>query len=348
MEPDNEYPEKLLAYFDQNIISLLVKSFSDDDPIYKYFSENFQVIYSDITLDEIYKADLNSNNSQNYEKYLNALQRLKAHHIRIAVSQDFKPMNSCIISTVTPNEKFEQYLQNKLEWDFLNSEPINNVLMLYSEKPDLEEFKRQSLSNFDQLIEHMKKESNKVREIPELDLLCSMMLKTMTINREVYKAKLESMYTQIASQPITSPMFKSFRSAVGVDAKQLNNITGENVLHRIWELYRSNKYYENVSFEDFWFQGIKYIEPNRPRFNYEYANILYGVMNLIGYYQDTKLGQVNGIERSLRDQSHAGLASFCNYFFTNDIKLQIKTCAIYDYLNIETILCSVNIKKTEN
>ena len=76
---------------------------------------------------------------------------------------------------------------------------------------------------------------------------------------------------------------------------------------------------------------------------YEKVNVIYNMMNFIGFYSDTKLDQVNGVQRSMSDFTHAQIASFCHFFFTNDKNLIKKVDAIYEYLDIPTRLARIEI-----
>lgn len=115
-----EYSGKPLAYLDQNILDLFAKKFDQNDEIYSFFKENFQVVYSDATLGEIYKAFINSKNEVNVEQYLNVLECLDANHIRIAHNRNFECLDKCVISTISVYECFQRYIDNKREWGFLD------------------------------------------------------------------------------------------------------------------------------------------------------------------------------------------------------------------------------------
>ncbi|MFZ0022590.1 hypothetical protein [Acinetobacter sp.] len=129
----------------------------------------------------------------------------------------------------------------------------------------------------------------------------------------------------------------------GISAKQLNNINMPQVVEKIWNLYKEKEDYKNFTIDDFW--TINVLEKNKERklYKYEKVNIIYNMMNFIGFYSDTKLDHVNGVQRSISDFTHAQIASFCHFFFTNDNNLIKKVDAIYEYLDIPTQLAHIDV-----
>lgn len=127
--------------------------------------------------------------------------------------------------------------------------------------------------------------------------------------------------------------------------EQLNNIEMPNVVQKIWNLYKGKEAYKNFSIDDFWNLKILQNMKERDLYNYEKVNIMYNMMNFIGFHQDTKLDQINGVQRAMSDFTHAQIASFCHFFFTHDIKLKNKVEAIYEYLEINTKFGQININE---
>lgn len=339
-----EYSGKPLAYLDQNILDLFVKNFDQDHSIYQVFKDTYQVVYSDTTLGEIYKAFLNSQNASNCTKYLNVLTWLNAYHIRIACTEKFIFLDQCILSSFPVSQWFDQYVENKKEWGFVDTNIYNQLLLSYQKEKDFDEIKREALQVYERNIELMHTAYNELNAFPQFKERSEMMLKQVIDQKEIYETSIDSMLTTIRKHAGTEKMSELFRNEIGVYPKHLNNIQAPNVIEKIWGLYKEKEGYKNSNINDFWAITINEKIKGRELYNYEKVNIFYNMMNFIGFHQDTKIDQIDGTQRSMSDFTHAQLASFCNFFFTHDKKLEIKTKAIYEYLGINTVFGNINFK----
>lgn len=340
-----ETQEKPLAYLDQNILDLFAKKFDQNDGIYSYFKENFQVVYSDTTLGEIYKAFLNSKNEENIEQYLNVLECLDANHIRIAHNRNFESLDKCVISTIPVKEWFQRYIDNKKEWEFWDQHIYNQFLLSYQENKNLDEIKMEALLAYENNLKTIENAKNELSNHPLFKDRSEAIYNQINNQKHKYVEAIDFMLVKFIEHAEHDKMTEVFRTAIGVFPKQLNNIEMPNVVQKIWNLYKGKEAYKNFSIDDFWNFKILQNMKERDLYNYEKVNIMYNMMNFIGFHQDTKLDQINGVQRAMSDFTHAQIASFCHFFFTHDIKLKNKVEAIYEYLEINTKFGQININE---
>lgn len=340
------YSGKPLAYLDQNILDLFAKTFNNqNDEVYSYFKENFQVVYSDATLGEIYKAFLNSQNEDNISKYLNVLEWLNGNHIRIAYNRNFEFLNKCVISTISVKEWFQRYIDNKKEWQFLDQHIYNQFLLSYQKNLNIDEIKQEGLLAYENNLKVMEVVKNELINHPLLKYRSEAMYREINDRKQEYEKSIDFMLEKFIEYTEADKMTEIFRSSIGVFPKHLNNIEMPNAVHKIWNLYKEKEGYKDFSIDDFWkFKIIENIY-KRKLYNYEKVNIIYNMMNFIGFHQDTKLDQINGVQRAMSDFTHAQIASFCDFFFTHDIKLKNKVEAIYEYLEINTKFGQITINE---
>lgn len=345
---EENYAGKPLAYFDQNILDLFVKKIHHGHDIYILLKENYQIVYSDTTLGEIYKAYYNSKDPKDYQKYIDILDNLDAYHMRIACNYKFEFLDKCVISTVPVSEWFKRYVENKKEWQFLDSYIFNQILLNYQKDKNIEKVENEALKAFQDNLNIIEKANKELQSFPELAEQSQAMLQEIYNQKNTYEKNLKFMLSKIIEHAENEKMTEIFRKEMSIFPKQLNNIEKPNVVEKIWSLYREKDDYKNFDIEDFW--SISFCEKAKGRklYNYEKVNILYNMMNFIGFNQDTELDNKNGIQRAMCDFSHAQIASFCNFFFTNDKKLKKKTEAIYEYLDIPTKLININIERKED
>ncbi|OTG93122.1 hypothetical protein [Acinetobacter sp. ANC 3832] len=339
---ENQYSGKPLAYLDQNILDLFVKKFDEGHVIYNFFKDNYQVVYSDTTLGEIYKAFINSQDESNSTKYLKVLEWLEAHHIRIACTTSFVFLNHCIISPVSVFQWFEKYVENKKEWGFWDKHVYDQFLLNYKKDKNFDEIKKEALLAYDRNLEIMKNANNELQEFPQFKEQSEAMFNQINDQKKEYEQSLDFMLLQIKKYSENDKMSEIFRNEIGIQAKHLNNITKPNVIEKIWSLYKEKEGYKNFNINDFWTITINEKINGRNLYNYEKVSVFYNMMNFIGFQQDTKIDQIDGVQRFMSDFTHAQMASFCDYFFTHDKKLEIKTNAIYEYLGVHTKFGNIN------
>lgn len=343
---EQQYSGKPLAYLDHNVLDLFAKNFESTHGVYSYLKESFQVVYSDTTLGEIYKAFLNSkeeHKENTLEKYLNILEWLNAYHIRIAYNRNLELLDSCVISQASVRQWFNNYVENKTEWGFWDQHMYNQFLLSYQKDKNIDEIKREALFSYEKNLEKMRKAKNELQNYPQFRYKAEAMYEEIHNQKEIYEQAIQDMLSIIMQNAEQDKMSEIFRNEMGISAKQLNNINTPHVVQKIWNLYKDKEGYKNFTIDDF--LNFNLLEKNKGRkfYKYEKINVIYNMMNFIGFYSDTKLDQVNGVQRSMSDFTHAQMASFCHFFFTNDKNLIKKVDAIYEYLDVPTRLSRIEI-----
>jgi hypothetical protein len=88
--------------------------------------------------------------------------------------------------------------------------------------------------------------------------------------------------------------------------------------------------------DDFFMFNKKELIPGQPFYRHQKVLGAYNMLNTIGFYPDKPLHKNRGFKRSVSDQMHVSIASFCNCFITGDERLWRKAEAIYEYLKVPT------------
>lgn len=338
-----EYSGKPLAYLDQNILSEFVKKIDLNNEIFPYLNENFQIVYSSTTLAEIYKAFLNSteeNKEEVIEKYLNILTALNANHIQIIHETD-----SIAISNAPVTEWFHKYIENEKEWGFLDKSIFNQMLLSYQKEKNFEEIKSESINAFQKNYEIMEKSVNNLKNFPELQSLCKNLCLQVDKQKDSYAKMIDFVFSKIKQHAEKEKLSEIFRNETGIYPKHLNNIQMPKAIEKIWSLYKGKDGYTGKSIEDFLTINFWEKQKGQKLFDHEKVTLIYNFLNFIGFNQDTELDQINGAQRAMNDFTHAQLASFCHFFFTNDNKLIKKINPIYEYLDRTTQLARIDINQ---
>ena len=131
---------------------------------------------------------------------------------------------------------------------------------------------------------------------------------------------------------------RAFEDGTGLRPRDLNNISGPDVVGEIWE--RLKRSASNPDLDPEALFGLKQCpwssNPGHEPTPMEKVNTLYHALNFLGYYRDTNMRDERGFYRSFRDMTHAGMASFCHVLLTADKRMAMKTLAAYENLGVLT------------
>ncbi len=331
------YEEKPLAYLDHNILDKFIKN--EMQNLFNQLKEEFQVVYSDENLKEI-------NKSEGYSKqFLDILNSLNAYRLKhIMEPPNFMTTGQVkIICDVTPQDAFRDYM-NSGAYD---NPQVNAFLSLSYEmlggnnNNSLEEVKNMALKGcidianapkeiFDAFVKRDSSFEDKFKISPEVfEIEC--------------KRRIEEQFSQIEQHKPGDgeswPGVKAFRSYFGIGPVELNNISSPDVLLKIWEIYKNKEPFceSDFSIEDFFQMKAHPIYSNHKYYNFEKVNIIYNMLNMIGYYSDK--GAHKDMKRFISassDMGHASMASFTNTLFSYDKNFIKKAEAAYEYLGINT------------
>lgn len=341
--------EKPLAYFDQNILDILHKYIPEEHSVSTFFTEDFQVVYSDITLAEIHKAGVNGKNQKYTDNFLDVLTRLNAQHISL-MFVDGKVINRIFRSFETPKFHYEAFLDNLKFDEFINPMQKTN-LAIFGGIKDYDAFKGEHMESMQGLLDYLRAQIELMKENHYSDATIDAAinfytaeLKKLDSQMDDFNRNTESIFNEIAEKTENKPGHLAFRDHLNIDINKLKAIESPNILQKIAEYIFYNNRELNQAIDSFFNLDKSYSSPEREPFIFEKVTTIYTMLNLIGYYEDEKLKIEDKYFRSLHDMNHASYACFCEYFFTNDNRLVKKTQAAYEYLNIATQICSLNLK----
>ncbi|MFZ0022589.1 hypothetical protein [Acinetobacter sp.] len=195
-----------------------MKRFDRNNDIYSYFNESFQIVYSDTTLGEIYKAFLNAkeeDKEKTVEKYLNILEWLNANHIRIAYNRNLEFLDSCVISQASVREWFHNYVENKTEWGFLDQHIYDQFLLSYQKNKNIHEIKKEALFSYEKNLEKMRKAKDELENFPQLRYKAEAMYQEIYSQKEIYEQAIEATLSLIVKNAEQDKMSEIFRNEVG-------------------------------------------------------------------------------------------------------------------------------------
>ena len=337
--------DKPRAYLDQNILDLILKNNLHKDYAIDYLKNNFQVVYSEITLQEIYKAGIKGTQEHVFN-FIELLDSLEANYICMNL-KDGQVVNEIWISTHKVKYHYDNFLKNNIENISLDCLLEPNIV-LYGGKIDIDKLSKANKNFLNQQILFLKEAMKYLKSLNTLDpkiidFITEYEKKIFELKNEQEKFELcvdkkFEFYNKMMQDKI--PPVKQFRDFFNITSSQLNNIKPPNVLQKIYEYVTTKNVNISLSFEQF-FQ----IEDHKILYIFQKVNAIYMILNLLGYYPDQKLEKLDKHIGSFRDMNHASYACFCDYFFTNDQRLIMKTQCAYQYLGVATQICNLEIKK---
>lgn len=334
--PINKYHGKMTAYLDHNILDLFVKN---TDLLFEAeLKEKYQIIYSDETLKEIRRSGVDGSH------FLEVLKNLNAMHLQILVTDRFEVTNQAILKETNPFDAFENYCAN-VEPIYLAMEKATaqTLLKFYGgrKESDFDEISNEQIESFDNLMNYMTDKFSEIKHLtPGIESSVSTITKDLQRSfREAIEQSTEMLQKNIGNEVDYSAV-EMYRNHFKIGPKQLNNIEAPSVITKIWEIYKNLEGHENYSIEQF--LGIsRNLIYNREMFLHEKVTSTYNVLNVIGYYPDSKMKHERRFTAAMSDAGHASIGSFSDFIFSGDTAFIHKTRAAYEYLNVKTKVIEV-------
>ncbi|AAV82426.1 hypothetical protein [Idiomarina loihiensis] len=332
MESIPPYEGKPTVYLDQNVLDFFTKQGLGE--FGQMLLEDYQVVYSDETLKEIRR-------SKGFEEnFLNVLKDLKAYHLKLIVEQpNFTITDNATICKRDPYDIYKQYCESCD--DGLDIEyAMQQSLFKFSggrKGESLNDIHNEQVAAFSELMDSLMDISDELPE--EIQKQLQVYGEEMTSQYKATLAKTENMMLESIEDDRNWDGIKDFRLALGIGPMQLNNIDPPDVLVKIWDKLRALPAYSqaNMDIEDF-FQLKKHpIYPEQPYFKHQKVTVIYNMLNTLGYYPDSKVHKERRFIAAVSDNSHASIASFCNFLVSNDEYFIKKVNAAYEYLEVPTI-----------
>ena len=135
---------------------------------------------------------------------------------------------------------------------------------------------------------------------------------------------------------------KAYREFTGIGPAQLNNIKPPNVIEKIWEAHKEVDGYREHAFSLEQFYGISLSSVyEREMLFFEKVLAIYNVLNVLGYYPDSKMKNERRFIAAMSDAAHASMGSFADYVFSRDLAFVKKSRACYEFLKLKSQVVEV-------
>lgn len=345
-----EYSGKSLAYLDQNILDAFLKADDKDKSFIDGFLSRVQVVYSDITLQEIHFAGLKNSDYTKY--FLQLLLDIEAHHISTQMDQDWKRLDVIRGSSNSPFYHYQTFLENR-QYDELIHQAKMNTFALYGGITDFNQLAIKQVFNQNKLLNDIEGQLNYLKELDSNDPIILQFINEKEVDLQNLKSQMPDFENAVV---FTTEKLKEandetdahlvFRKQLGINIDEIKQIEFPNVIEKIWRCIQSNNHvFENMMFDDFCNLRFDVSNPERKLTNFEKIHGIYNILNLLGYMPEKKVKNEGKFIASDRDISHVAYASCCDYFITNDERLFNKSRAIYEYLNIPTEVLEIPLLK---
>lgn len=268
--------------------------------------ENCKFVYSNEHFREIRR-------SRNPDIYLSMLSNLNAKQLKFMYDGDFKPTGEyCIENTGTPFEKYDEYLGAISGFEGCD-ELVNPFLAWINGGAYLEQL-RAIPTQFSRIIMGLTNvidgliDSNSVR---------------------ITNCNFENTINQLVDQ---GNHIEATRKAFGLKKGQLNSISGENKIAKIWEIIKQNA--PDISCDKFFGFDIQDLDmPEAAKLHFGIIGCC-SVFDIIGYHAEKKIRELEKINNIRSDSVHLAMASVCTILLSKDTRLIKRAEAIYEYKNI--------------
>ena len=318
---------KPTVYLDQNVFDQIRRG--NLDQLVNDLSKDYLVLVSNETMKEI-------NATPKYrDEYIEILGKFEIGYLEIKLDQNNSITNEAIIVYGKFRDLYEKFVENEKESIYRGTSLRLGIKMAggypqlsFSELLDMD------VNDFNQMID------DSVSELKSGD---DSTFESVIIELENKKANFKEIIEQLKMTikkqiPNESGFdgYKDFRSNVNIQPIVLNNITGNNILTRIWDLYKELedvKKYE-ITFDMFF--GI--CDSNGVELTSTYNKVvsIYSILNTIGYFQDKDINKENRFHGAFMDSMHVANGIFANYLISCDDRMKRKCDAIYEHLKINT------------
>ena len=131
-----EYSGKPLAYLDQNILDGFLECIKCDPAFVKVFLDRMQVVYSNITLQEIYRAGIKE--SKYSDEFLFLLDQLNAIYIEAEVDEHFKFTGKMKLLSDSAKKNYDKYIKESLKYDEFINPLQQTIFAMYGGVQDYE------------------------------------------------------------------------------------------------------------------------------------------------------------------------------------------------------------------
>jgi hypothetical protein len=311
-----------LVYFDHNILDRMTKGeylgFVD---LIK--QNNLIAAYSSESLNEIKRSEGYQNS------FLDILKAMDARHIVPNTDENFKYIGTAQVLEADPYDVYQSYIDDCKNLPKHGYGLADMLQKMYGGMAD---------TTFSKIFEKGVKEAIESIQILESDIdVLDLSIEEKNNIKSYFRILpdfLEKEYSELGNMLDSNSVensVKNLEKITGLGPKVLKNISGHNLLIQVWGHVQKALPMEGQTLEKFF--GI---ETDRDLSIVEKANSIYHQLNYIGFYRDSNMKKERRFIASFSDMTHAGIATFCRYFFCKDKDLVMKASAAYEYLGLQT------------
>lgn len=336
-----KYAGKPTAYLDHNILDLFVKHPNLD--IERWLRDDMQVVYSDESLNEIKRS------GDYHLDFLSVLCDLNAMHLGVHLTDKFESTGNAFLHEIDPHLAYAQYCSCEPIYDHILNATTRSLLKFYGgrEGETLDQVGQEQIAAFDGLMKHLADTAKELEaDAPGFSEIVRSYTKRST---DSFTSAIEISANQIRKNISDEKNWsgvQDYRKCTNIGPAQLNNVKGPNILEKIWELHKNSPGYResNFSIEDFLGLTVQKQLTGRDIFIHEKVTSIYNVLNVVGYFPDSRMKNEKRFVAALSDAGHASIASFADYFLTCDVAMHRKAQASYEYLSAKTKLIMVTVR----
>ena len=340
-----------LIYLDQNVIDKISKG--QAQWLIDLFAEEFRAVYSDITIDEISRAEAGREGSS--ERFLDALASVNAYFISPVFDEHMVPQDSMLIRDSAPAEIYAELEASKSKFKGIleANTLISRKLVGGRRDQSAEDIYEELISQFQQLDDSINRQISELEQIiPNArELLYGVFHKgdeLRKVTTEDFKEKAKKMLTALgpqleSSSPKNSAM-ETFRTALNLSPIELNNIQPPNVVQQVWDFIAKDQSVKDSGLtieQYFGLDGRYSVYPDRKPYKSELVQTVYHQLNFCGYHPDKKLHSDSNFTSSFSDMNHVSRASYCDYLMSGDERLIKKAFAAYEYVGVHTLAVQI-------
>ena len=336
--------EKPLAYLDQNILDVFVKGGANG--FMQQLTSKFHVVYSDETLKEIKRS------GEHALIFIKALKNLKAYHIKINVEEgSFLIKGDAVVNSSDPEHVYNEYLnRNRGEehdvldaggkWlhKFYGGRAEQSFSSIYGEQRDA----------FNALIDKIDTSGEELEEeIPGITEILRAKKMNLLEQFEHSMSEIEERMENDIGDGLGWSGVKDFRSSIQLGPVELNNVESPDVVKKIWGLVqKKEKHFTEISVETLLSFNQAAAQPERSLHTHEKIHAIYNLLNMVGYFPDTKLHNKRRFVSAQSDAAHASMAGFCQAVISRDERFVKKLSAALEYLNLNTQVIFVKLENS--
>lgn len=337
---ESEYSGKPLAYLDQNILDGFLNCIKSDPDFVKGFLDRVQVVYSNTTLQEIYRAGIKD--SRYSDEFLVLLDHLNAFYIEAQVDDNFKFNGKMRLLSASAKKIYEKYINETLKYDEFINPLQKTIFAMYGGIQDYESMAATQIGAQDSLLKFLEHQINILKNEKNDHPLCNLFIKQKENELDSLRKQMADFENNVKGNAnhlkqinTETDAHLAYRKELKINIDEINKIQSPNILKKIWEnLKKNNSSLDEIQLEDF-------LQIRNLTHNFEKIHAIYTNLNLAGFRPEKKVKNEKKFVSAQSDISHVAYASYCDNFITNDDRLADKSIAIYEYLQIPTAIFSI-------